>query len=436
MKRYYRIFLLAIITAVSTGISYSQSNPLFIQLGQAKGALYKPDNGKAPHVAVLIAHRSGNFMSHIGTRELAKRGFMVLGLNTRFENNEPNVIFEDIALDIKAGVEFLRKQPGITKVVLFGHSGGGSTMTFYQAVAEKGPFASQGKNKVVQGDSQKLKGLPPADGVILADAHPGTSVNFLRALDGMLTDEENPMKLDPSLDPFSPSSGYKADGPFAYTQVFKQAYHKAQSDRMNKLIDKALDLRKKMSEGKSVYNDNDIFLVLRATGGGLKSRDLSIHDSTVQPRRLLKNDGTVVTQIIRSVREPEVQNTSVGAGRNGLSFNTTRVFTVQSFLSTIAIRSTNSIDGINWDSSNNSVSNNVQNITVPLLVTAMGGYSFIRDSEIHFENAASADKEFIVAEGANHNMEPLHPSKGDPGMYSNVTRNYFDYVAQWINKRF
>ena len=35
-------------------------------------------------------------------------------------------------------------------------------------------------------------------------------------------------------------------------------------------------------------------------------------------------------------------------------------------------------------------------IGVPVLFTAMGAHSFIRDNEIHYEMAASADKEFIV----------------------------------------
>ena len=41
-------------------------------------------------------------------------------MNPGFENNESAVIWDEIALDIKSGVEFMPKQPGITKVVLFG----------------------------------------------------------------------------------------------------------------------------------------------------------------------------------------------------------------------------------------------------------------------------------------------------------------------------
>src|SRR5262249_5266301 len=148
-----------------------------------KGALYKPDSGPAPHVAVLLIHRTGNFLPHLATTELAQRGFLVLAMNPRSDNNESAVDFEQNALDIKPGIEFLRKQPGITKVILFGHSGGGPATSFYQAVAEKGPSYCQGPNKIVSCDAS-LAGLPKADGLVLVDAHPGVSVNGLRSING------------------------------------------------------------------------------------------------------------------------------------------------------------------------------------------------------------------------------------------------------------
>ena len=52
--------------------------------------------------------------------------------------------FEEIALDIKSGIEFLRRQPGITQGRAVRHSGGGPATSFYQAVAEKGPVVLQG----------------------------------------------------------------------------------------------------------------------------------------------------------------------------------------------------------------------------------------------------------------------------------------------------
>src|SRR4051812_10671567 len=116
--------------------------PTFIQFSPSatKGALYLPDPAKfpAPHVAVIAMHRNSNYLSHISTKELPARGFVVLGINPRCDNNEAACApWENNALDVKSGVNYLRtKVPGITKVILLGHSGGGPTMAFYEAVAE------------------------------------------------------------------------------------------------------------------------------------------------------------------------------------------------------------------------------------------------------------------------------------------------------------
>ena len=74
-------------------------------------------------------------------------------MNPRSDNNEAAVDFEANALDIKSGIEFLRKQPGITRVVLLGHSGGGPATSFYEAVAENGSTYCRGGNKLIECDS-------------------------------------------------------------------------------------------------------------------------------------------------------------------------------------------------------------------------------------------------------------------------------------------
>jgi len=130
-------------------------------------------------------------MGSLTCTELAKRGFAVLCLNPRSDNNEALVRWESIALDVRSGVNFLRKQPGITKVLLLGGSGGGPTMSFYQAVAERGPSYCQGPNKLVQ-CSGELANLPRADGIIFRDAHPGNPVNGIRSLNPAIVNERQP----------------------------------------------------------------------------------------------------------------------------------------------------------------------------------------------------------------------------------------------------
>ena len=417
---------------MSAAPGWSQSRPVYVPFtpGAVKGVLYTPDSGPPPHVAVLLIHRTSNFLSHLATTELAARGFMVLAMNPRSDNNEAAVRFEDNALDVKSGIEFLRRQPGITKVILFGHSGGGPATSFYQAVAETGVGYCQGSNKLVECGSG-LANLPRADGLILVDAHPGVSVNGLRSLNAAVLDESDPRKIDPSLDPFSPANGYDAKSPH-YSDAFKQKYFKAQADRMNRLIDLARERLAAIRRGAGKYPDDDVFPIVRGDGARLMEIDPSVHHATKAPRKLLRNDGTIVTQIVESVRPvgqgSEAANAAFATG--------TRLLTLRSFLSANAIRARDSMDDIDWCSSNNSTPCAVQRISVPLLVTAMGAHYFVRDNELHYEMAASRDKDFVVIEGATHGIRPCTACERTPGQYGNSVRNFFDYVQRWIAARY
>ena len=69
-----------------------QPPPQFIQFrpSATMGALYMPDPDiyPNPHIATLVMHRDSNFLSHISTREMPKRGIVALGMNPRCHNNE------------------------------------------------------------------------------------------------------------------------------------------------------------------------------------------------------------------------------------------------------------------------------------------------------------------------------------------------------------
>ena len=429
--------LLAVIIslAVSTA-AQAQSNPRYIRFAgvpsAVKGALFTPDAPqKAPHVGILVMHRASNFLNTLACTELSMRGFMVLCMNPRSDNNEALVRWETIPIDVKAGVDFLKKQPGITKILLWGFSGGGPTMTFYQNVAENGVSVCQGSNKLVQCGNE-LAGLPRADGLILVDAHPGNPVNGVRSLNPAVTDESRPNLINPDLDPFNPKNGYNPKGPTTYSEEFKKKYFRAQAERMNRLIDKALAMQRQMKDGKYDYPDDDAFVVVRGENARLVQLDMSIHPGTVKPRKLIKNDGMVVTEIVKSVRVPNLQ----AARQNAQFENGTRLLTVKSFLSANAVRATDSMDGIDHCSSNNSPPCHLPTITVPTLVTAMGGHYFIRDNEIHYELSGAKDKDFVVVEGAEHGQTPCVPCETSPGQYGNSVKNFYDYVRVWIDKRF
>jgi hypothetical protein len=432
-----RIAVSACLTVLSiAAAAAAQSDPRLVRFagvpGSVKGALYLPDvPAPPPHVGVVVMHRTSNFMTALACTELSRRGFAVLCMNPRSDNNEAMVRFETIPLDVRAGVQFLKNHPGITRIVLWGWSGGGATMTLYQSVAETGVSVCQGARKLVQCGNE-LAGLPPADAVILVDAHPGNPVNALRSLNPAVTDEARPDRLDPPLDPFSRANGYNPNGPSSYSDAFKQRYFKAQADRMNRLIAVALERQSRMKNGTHLYEDDDAFVVPRAGGGRLMQLDPSVHHATAKPRKLLRNDGTIATQIVESVRRAAPQL----ASENRTFAGGALFLTIRSFLSANAIRATDSMDGIEHCSSNNSPPCNLPHIRVPLLVAAMGAHYFIRDNEIHYELAASADKDFIVIEGAEHGQTPCVPCESTPGQYGNSVRNFYNYAADWINQRF
>ena len=186
------------------------------------------------------------------------------------------------------------------------------------------------------------------------------------------------------------------------------------------------------NDTRIALTDDDAFLVVKGDGAELMLLDPSIHHTTVRPQKLLKNDGTIVRQVVESVRRPNPglaqQNASFGEG--------TMFLTLRSFLSANAIRARHSMDDIDHCSSNNSVPCAIQAISAPILITAMGANNYIRFNETHFELARSRDKDFVVVEGANHGQTPCVPCETVPGQYSNTVKNFYDYVRRWVAERY
>lgn len=93
--KHHRVFAVsvAVVATALASPASAQSNPRYVQFSPdaVKGALYAPDSGPAPHVAILVIHRTSNFMGYLGCTELSKRGFLVLCMNPRSDNNEARV---------------------------------------------------------------------------------------------------------------------------------------------------------------------------------------------------------------------------------------------------------------------------------------------------------------------------------------------------------
>jgi pimeloyl-ACP methyl ester carboxylesterase len=402
---------------------------------------YRYPTGQIPQIAFLAIHRTSDYRNHPSALELPTRGFATLGIRTRFGNSSAAVDFEQIALDIRNGIRFL-KSKGHTKIILIGHSGGGPSTSYYQALQENGPSYCQGKNKLTECPFTGAEFTPAdkADGIVFLDAHPGVGVNQLRSLNGSIVNEDQPFgpAANPTLDPFDPNHGYNESGDSVYSAKFVDKYSQAQSRRMTGLIKEAQLLKKKIELGIEPTTDpNDLtlhpFPIFRANAR-MVQLSTQVQCCTLHPTRLLldSNGTTTSPQIVHSVRGP-----NPGIRDDDQDPTEFENLSLTSFLSANAIRSKNSLDEskIDWCSTNNSTPCAAARIHVPTLVMAMQGHYFIRDGEFIYESSASLDKEFLVVEGSEHNLRDCTISTNcTGGPYPNARKNIFDYVAAWANK--
>jgi hypothetical protein len=421
-------------TALAQGSNFPP--PKFVHFNgheQAQGALYMPDPAVYPNptTAMIAVHRVNNRMHNDGIsplidREMPKRGVIVLGLNTHSVNNEAAVDWEgQMPKDLKAAVEYLKKEVGAKTVVLLGGSGGGPNVAFYQALAEKGLSVCKGPNKIVEcPDDPGLVG-PPADAIVFRDTHPGNPVNRLRSANPAVLDEDNANKLDDSLNPFLEKNGYNPTGCSTFSEEFKKRYFEGQSARMNKLVDKALKMKADIAAGKSFPVDDAPFVSHR-NGARLVQLDRSVDAKTDTPRKLVKDDGSIVTEVVTTVRPcvPKIKEADA-------TYAESIDVTVKSFLGAGATRAKHAMDDIDHCSSNNSTICMVQHITVPTLVLAAQGHYFIHDNEIIFEKSASRAKDYAVIAGATHGMNNCRSCEGAP--YKNARKHFYDYIAKWLN---
>lgn len=110
--------------------------------------------GAPRDVGFILVHPSSNFLTHFLLRPMAEAGLPAMALNTRYSGNEAALIMESAALDLGAGVRWMREELGFAKVVVLGFSGGGSLASFYQGQAERPTVTS-----TPAGDPVDLAGL-------------------------------------------------------------------------------------------------------------------------------------------------------------------------------------------------------------------------------------------------------------------------------------
>jgi hypothetical protein len=104
----------------------------FVRLGNGvPGVLYEPlTPGPKAGIGIFVMHAAADYLQFSACTELSQRGYRVLCANDTGSKSgtQTDIEMDRILLDAKLGVAYLRQYPGIHKVVLLGHSGGGVLM--------------------------------------------------------------------------------------------------------------------------------------------------------------------------------------------------------------------------------------------------------------------------------------------------------------------
>src|SRR6266404_1060095 len=282
--------------------------------------LYRPTTdvlGHA-HVAIEITHDTSSYINFAACNGLAQRGYTVLCAdgpfgNATFSGQFAYYGYEQIVPTVASAINYLRNNvssPTIDKVLIFGHSGGGSLQPFYENVAENGPGVCQGREKLIPCVDTNLHNLPKADGVMLFDAHPGLGIGEFTYMDPAIIVNSDPpgnvsTNRDPGLDMFSTANGYDLSTNGAtYSAKFVRNFLKAQADRNEEVLDTALKLldQERISTGNPNAMGDDIPFNIVGGGnaarlwqpdsGGSQQNIKGLLNCTQQSHTLLSHDGT------------------------------------------------------------------------------------------------------------------------------------------------
>lgn len=233
-----------------------------------QGVYHRPAGGP-PKTAFIATHYNVDFSEHYLAPLLAERGHGFLGWNTRYRGNEAYFLLEQAVIDIGVGVRWLREVAGVDTVVLVGNSGGGSLMGAYQSQATEPNLRPSRKMALPDAALQ----LQPADLYVSLNAHPGRPDVLTSWLDPSVTDEADPLSVDPALDMFEARHGPP------YAPDFVERYRAAQvarNERITTWVDEELDRLAAVGGSDRLFSLHRVWADLRFT-------DLSLDPSDRRP---------------------------------------------------------------------------------------------------------------------------------------------------------
>jgi pimeloyl-ACP methyl ester carboxylesterase len=201
--------------------------------GESSGVLYTRGGEKT---VVVLIHPRGDMSRYFAIPYLLEAGYAVWGQRSRSLYTDISVIFETLLADVATGLRFLKEQRAYAHTVLFGFSGGGSVYMLYQAQATTPPPLRL--TDTAAGEPYDLNRfvMIPGDAMVQMSAHLGQGIMMQNAIDPSVTDEDDPLSLDPELDMYSPRNGFvELPGRSQYSPDFVAKYRAGQRARVARI---------------------------------------------------------------------------------------------------------------------------------------------------------------------------------------------------------
>jgi len=203
------------------------------------GSLYRP---ATPTDTVVCVMHPREFMAcHYLIPDFVGSGHAAWSQSPRSVGNDLRLEHELALHDVATGLQYLRAA-GFRRIVLLGNSGGAGLYALYAQQS-----ALPGAQRIARtpgGRPTQLADLemPLADGFVLVGPHPGQGALLLNCIDPSVVDENDPLSVDPALDPLSPANGYAGKGKTRYGAEFVARYRQAQRARVARIDERARTL--------------------------------------------------------------------------------------------------------------------------------------------------------------------------------------------------
>src|SRR3989475_7163632 len=214
------------------------------------GSLYEP--ATRSDTVVCVMHPREFMACHYLIPDIVGAGYAAWSQSPRSLGNDLRLEHEFALHDVATGLAHLKSR-GFKRIVLLGNSGGAGLYAFYAQQAALP--AAQRIAKTPGGKPTQLTELemPAIDGFVLVGPHPGQGALLLNCIDPSVSDEGDPLSVDPALDPLNPDNGYGGAKGTRYDAAFIERYRAAPREPVARIdataramIDRRLAARKRV----------------------------------------------------------------------------------------------------------------------------------------------------------------------------------------------